>query len=57
MMRIMRILGSILKLNRKKTKSSLFSEEEFIGCESFFPNYQDKTLKNNQNGIKIYSKR
>lgn len=56
-MRIMRILGSILKLSRKKTKSPLFSEEEFIGCESFSPNYQDKTLKNNQNDIKIYSKR
>jgi len=57
LMLIVRILGFILRLNRKKTKGSLFPEEEFIGYESFTSNYQDKTPKNNQNGIKIHGRR
>jgi hypothetical protein len=42
-----------LKLNRKKKKSPLIPEEEFIGYEAFTSGYQDKLVKNKQDDSKF----
>jgi hypothetical protein len=49
---ILRFLNLIFKFNRKKGKSSLISEEDFVGYEAFPSGYRDKLFKNNSENTK-----